>query len=166
MWNADFTCNVQLFIFYLLFQSSRLGRVRFTNDINFKVNSRWLQGRLSLSSFRGRSNEYQEFRGTLWLKVNCLLLVAQQPWGSWTSSIKRGYKIFKSNSYWNKVWNMFKVNNKETPDWRQWCRSDVSIVNVACSSVSIVNFEWVNAGWETYLGPRQASMIMLLCEKS
>ena len=95
MWNADFTCNVQLFIFYLLFQSSRLGRVRFTNDINFKVNSRWLQGRLSLSSFRGRSNEYQEFRGTLWLKVNCLLLVAQQPWGSWTSSIKGVIKFFK-----------------------------------------------------------------------
>ena len=64
------------------------------------------------------------------------------------------------------MWNIFKVNNKETQDWRQWCRSDVSIVNAACSSVSIVNFEQVNAGWEAYLGPRQASMIMLLCEKS
>ena len=31
----------------------------------FKTNG-WLQGQLNLSSFRGRSNEYQEFLGTLW----------------------------------------------------------------------------------------------------
>ena len=37
--------------------------------------TRWLQVRLSLSSFWGRSNEYQVFLGVQWLKVNCLLIV-------------------------------------------------------------------------------------------
>ena len=61
---------------------------------------------------------------------------------------------------------MFKVNNKnrrticevcskltiKTPERRQWRRSGVFIVNSGtyikpCSSVSIVNFEQVNASW-------------------
>ena len=60
---------------------------------------------------------------------------------------------------------MFKVNNRNTrryeicsklttkiPEPRQWCRSAVFIVNyrtcfTPCSSVSIVNFEQINAGW-------------------
>ena len=61
---------------------------------------------------------------------------------------------------------MFKVNNRntrtrcevcskltaKTPERRQWHHSDVSIVNfkhfISCSSVSIVDFEQVNAVWE------------------
>ena len=62
---------------------------------------------------------------------------------------------------------MFKVNNKntktrckicsklttKTPEWRDWRRYGVSIINfwtcfTPCSSVSIVNFEQVNAGWD------------------
>ena len=62
---------------------------------------------------------------------------------------------------------MFKVNNRntrtrceicskltiKTPERRQWRRSGFFIVNfehishTPCSSVSIVNFEQVNAGW-------------------
>ena len=36
----------------------------------------WIQSQLSLSSFRGRSNEYQELMGTECLKVNRLHVVA------------------------------------------------------------------------------------------
>ena len=39
----------------------------------------------------------------------------------------------------------------KTPERRQWRRSGVFTVNLyftPCSSVSIVNFEHVNAGWE------------------
>ena len=61
---------------------------------------------------------------------------------------------------------MFKVNNRNTgtkceicskltikiPDQRHWRRSGVFVVNferiLLCSSVSIVNFEQVNAGWD------------------
>ena len=48
---------------------------------------------------------------------------------------------------------MFKVNNKDTK-WHQWHRFGVFIVNFEhishlCSSVSIANFEQVNAGWVT-----------------
>ena len=62
---------------------------------------------------------------------------------------------------------MFKVNNKntrtrckicsklttKTPEWLDWHRYGVSIINfwtcfTPCSSVSIVNFEQVNAGWD------------------
>ena len=60
---------------------------------------------------------------------------------------------------------MFKVNNRNTgtkceicskltikiPEQRHWRRSGVFVVNFErislCSSVSIVNFEQVNAGW-------------------
>ena len=58
---------------------------------------------------------------------------------------------------------LFKVNNRNTrarckicpkltiksPEQYQWCRSGVFIVNFehTCTSVSIVNFEQVNAGW-------------------
>ena len=46
---------------------------------------------------------------------------------------------------------MFKVNNKDTK-WHQWHRFGVFIVNFEhishlCSSVSIINFEHVIAGW-------------------
>lgn len=37
---------------------------------------------------------YQELLGTFWLKLNCLLLVSQQPWDSRTLSIKRGREFF------------------------------------------------------------------------
>ena len=56
---------------------------------------RWLHGRLSFSTFWGQANEYQEFLGTWWLKLKCLVEVAQQPWNSWTLSIKRGHKVFE-----------------------------------------------------------------------
>ena len=47
---------------------------------------------------------------------------------------------------------MFKVNNKDTK-MTPWRRFGVFVVNFEhishlCSSVSIVNFEQVNAGWE------------------
>ena len=51
----------------------------------------WLQVRLSLQSFWGQSNNYQKFMGTYWCKVNCLLVVALYPWGSWTPSMKKGF---------------------------------------------------------------------------
>ena len=59
---------------------------------------------------------------------------------------------------------MLKVNNRntrtkrgicskltiKTPERHQWHHSGVSIVNIftPCSSVSIVNLEQVNAGWD------------------
>ena len=48
---------------------------------------------------------------------------------------------------------MFKINNK-TPKRRHWRRFGVFFVNFEhishlCSSVFIVNFEQVNAGWVT-----------------
>ena len=61
---------------------------------------------------------------------------------------------------------MFKVNNRNTgtkceicskltikiPEQRHWRRSGVFVVNFErislCSSVSIVNFEQVHAGWD------------------
>ena len=62
-----------------------------------------------------------------------------------------------------RVWNIFKVNDKDTkttplaltiktPKRLHWRRFGVFIVNFEhishfCSSVSIVNFEQVNAGW-------------------
>ena len=41
----------------------------------------------------------------------------------------------------------------KTPKRRQWCRFGIFIVNFEhishlCSSVSVVNFELVNVGWE------------------
>ena len=47
---------------------------------------------------------------------------------------------------------MFKVSNKATKNDANWRRFGVFIVNLEhishlCSSVSIVNFEQVNAGW-------------------
>ena len=49
------------------------------------------------------------------------------------------------------VWNMFKISNKP-PKRRQWRRFGGLIVNFEhishlCSSVSIVNFEYVIAHW-------------------
>ena len=41
----------------------------------------------------------------------------------------------------------------KTPEQRQWCRFSISMVNfehishTPCSSVSVINFEQVNAGW-------------------
>ena len=52
-----------------------------------------LRVQLSLSSFRGQSNECQELLESRWLEVNCLLPVALQPWGSWTWSMKRHHKV-------------------------------------------------------------------------
>ena len=49
---------------------------------------------------------------------------------------------------------MFKVNNRDTRT-TPWRHSNVFIVNVtyftSCSSVSIVTFEQVNAGWEVFM---------------
>ena len=62
--------------------------------------------------------------------------------------------MFKGNNRntRTKVWNMSKVNNKDTKR-RHWRRFGVFIVNIEhsshlCSSVSIVNFEQVNSGWD------------------
>lgn len=57
----------------------------------FKTTGR-LQGRLSIFSVRGRWNEDWELLGTYWLKVNCFLVVALQPWHSWTLPMKKGHK--------------------------------------------------------------------------
>ena len=50
------------------------------------------------------------------------------------------------------MWNIFKVNNKDTRT-TTWRRSSVFIVNfeiyfTPSTSVSNVNFEQVNAGWD------------------
>ena len=55
---------------------------------------------------------------------------------------------FVTKLFHTKVWNMFKVNNKDT-----WHRSGVLIVNflnyfTPRSSNSIVNFEYVIANWD------------------
>ena len=57
----------------------------------FKTTGR-LQDRLSIFSVRGRWNEDWELLGTYWLKVNCFLVVALQPWHSWTLPMKMGHK--------------------------------------------------------------------------
>ena len=64
-----------------------------------------------------------------------------------------GSYMFKVNdrNTRTKVWNMFKVNYKATKT-TPWCRFGDFIVNYEhishrCSSVSIVNFKQVNAGW-------------------
>ena len=72
---------------------------------------------------------------------------------------------------------LLKVNNRnsrtrcetcskltiKTPEWRQWSSSDVFIINFEhislCSSVSIVNFEQVKAGWIAYLFSQAHSQI-------
>ena len=74
----------------------------------FKTTGR-LQGQLSLSSFRCLSNEYQGLLGTVWLKANCLLIMALQPWNSWTPSIKRCHKVFL------KVMSPLKIHRKMRP---------------------------------------------------
>ena len=69
---------------------------------------------------------------------------------------------------------LIKVNNRNTrirceicssltikiPEWRHWRRSLLTLnIFTPCYSVSIVNFEHVNAAWvESYLGPTQASI--------
>ena len=45
------------------------------------------------------------------------------------------FKVNNRNTTASKVWNMFKVNNKDTRTYF-----------TPCSSVSIVNFEHLNAG--------------------
>ena len=64
-----------------------------------------------------------------------------------------GSYMFKVNdrNTRTKVWNIFKVNYKATKT-TPWCRFGGFIVNYEhishlCSSVSIVNFKQVNAGW-------------------
>ena len=51
-----------------------------------------------------------------------------------------------------KVWNMFKVNNKDSkmmPLTSIWCLYRWLWTYLPlCSSISIVNFEQVNAGWD------------------
>ena len=49
---------------------------------------------------------------------------------------------------------IFSKLTKKTPQRRHWFLSGVFIVNfehisAPCSSLSVVNFEQVNAGWET-----------------
>ena len=45
---------------------------------------------------------------------------------------------------------MFKVNNKNTRTTPFWCfYYELSTYFIPCSSASIVNFERVNAGWES-----------------
>ena len=51
-------------------------------------------------------------------------------------------------------WEIFSKLTKKTPTRRHWFLSGVFIVNFEhisepCSSLSVVNFEQVNAGWET-----------------
>ena len=63
------------------------------------------------------------------------------------------FKVNNRNTR-TKVWNIFKVNNKDTKMMPR--RFGVFIVNFEhishlCSSVSIVNFEEVNTGWDRRL---------------
>ena len=79
---------------------------------------------------------------------------------------KPGIKVFETlfpSHHYPAGNNMFKVNDRntktrceicskltiKTPEWRRWHRSGVFIVSFEhislCSSVSIVNFEQVNA---------------------
>ena len=55
--------------------------------------SGWLKGCFSYSFFQGWSNEYQDLLGTWCLKVNCLFIVALQPSGCLTLSMKKGHKV-------------------------------------------------------------------------
>ena len=52
----------------------------------------------------------------------------------WNGGPSRQLHVQSLQRKQNKVWNMFKVNNKDTP-------------LTPCSSGSIVNFQQVNAGW-------------------
>ena len=45
------------------------------------------------SGFKVDSADYQKSLRTQWYKVNCLLVAAFLPWGSWTSSIKMDHKV-------------------------------------------------------------------------
>ena len=76
--------------------------------------------------------------------------------------------LFAESQEWkhkNNVWNMFKVNNKETRTmsmtsfWFLYCLLWIYFTH--CSSVSIVDFEQVNVGWEgkVYLGPWKTSIM-------
>ena len=63
-----------------------------------------------------------------------------------------GIYFFKvGNGNTRTMWNLFKVNNKDTPDRRHWRRSGVFVVNFEqtsnCSGVSIVEFEKLSASW-------------------
>lgn len=53
----------------------------------------WFQGWLSLLSFGGWSNDFQDFLGA-YLKVTCLLIVALQHSKSSSICMKRGHKLF------------------------------------------------------------------------
>ena len=46
-----------------------------SRGLEFKT-AGWLQGKVSLSSFRGLLNEDQEPLGIKWLKVKCLFVMA------------------------------------------------------------------------------------------
>ena len=50
----------------------------------------------------------------------------------------------------NKVWNLFKINNKDTRTTLMtsfWCRAcQLWMYFTHCSGISIVNIKWVNAG--------------------
>ena len=56
--------------------------------------------------------------------------------------------MFKVNDRYNRtrVWNMFKVNNKDTKTTSAFVVNFEHISHL-CSRVSIVNFEQVNVGW-------------------
>ena len=46
------------------------------------------------------------------------------------------------------MWNMFKINNKDTRKASFWCLyCQLWTYFTPCSTVSIVNFEQVNADW-------------------
>ena len=48
---------------------------------------------------------------------------------------------------------MFKINNKVTGDWRRSGNFKLWTYFTPCSSVSIVNFEHVIAGWDVTISP-------------
>ena len=53
----------------------------------------YLQGQISLSSFRCWSNEYQELLGTYWFEVNCHLVVGLRSWDT-NLILKRAMTLF------------------------------------------------------------------------
>ena len=63
--------------------------------------TRWLKGKLYLSPFWGRSNEYQNLLGTYWQKVNCLS--GSVGLRQFNRIHKNGLKGFFKRSNWMRV---------------------------------------------------------------
>ena len=95
------------------------------------------------------------FLYTPWKRLKTLGAAERHQW-HWTGLRSNPASIYllkvNNRNTRAKVWSMFKVNNEDTKT-TPWRRFGVFIVNFEhilhlCSSISIVNFEQVNADWE------------------